>query len=50
MEEIQYNILDEDGNKLRTLAIDEYVRKHYFDSGRQGNPYSLTLDRMWTEQ
>ena len=46
-EEIQYNILDEDGNKLRTLAIDEYVRKHYFDSGRQGNPYSLTLDRMW---
>ncbi|WP_069650533.1 S8 family serine peptidase [Caloranaerobacter ferrireducens] len=32
--ELDINILDKDGNKIRDLAYEEYIRKNYYDSGR----------------
>ena len=33
-EEVQYNILDKDGNRIRTISKQNYVRKYLFDGGR----------------
>lgn len=44
--EVQYNILDKDGNQLRRILSESDVRKHYFDGGR-GSYYSLLSNRAW---
>jgi lactocepin len=44
--EVQFNILDSDGNQLRRVKAEADVRKNYFDGGR-GAFYSYNGDRMW---
>src|SRR5699024_5029607 len=38
---VEYNVLDADGNKLRTITTQENARKNYYD---RGNGPSNTLD------
>jgi lactocepin len=45
-EEVQYNILDKDKNSLRTIKIENFVRKTYTDDGASPE-YSFSLDRLW---
>ncbi|NLW41098.1 MAG: S8 family serine peptidase, partial [Tissierellia bacterium] len=45
-EDIEYNILDESGNKLRTITRDMYVRKNYYDGGL-GLPYNIRTKAAW---
>ncbi|RDU35667.1 hypothetical protein DRW41_16100 [Neobacillus piezotolerans] len=44
--DMQFNILDENGNKLRTIRNEAYVRKHY-GSLAASSRYSYTLARGW---
>lgn len=44
-EDIQYNILDEAGNKLRTIYRDS-LRKNYYDSGSAA-PYYIRNSAAW---
>lgn len=44
--ELDINILDKDGNKVRDLAYEEYIRKNYFDGGR-GNKYYAKDNWSW---
>jgi lactocepin len=43
---VEYNILDKDGNKIRTIRTENNVRKHYYDGGR-GARYSYNDSRTW---
>ncbi|WML46657.1 S8 family serine peptidase [Neobacillus sp. PS3-34] len=43
---VEFNILDKDGNKLRTLRTENLVRKNYYDGGA-GSMYSLRSERAW---
>lgn len=45
-EEIQYNILNEEGIKIRTILQESFVRKTIIDGGRY-NPYSYVPARAW---
>ncbi len=45
-EKVEYNILNENGIKLRTIRSESFVRKNYVDGGRY-NPYSLNPMRTW---
>lgn len=45
-EYVKYNILDAEGNHLRTIAIQEYYRKDYVNGGRN-NPVALVMDAWW---
>ncbi|WP_409276164.1 S8 family serine peptidase [Neobacillus sp. SCS-31] len=42
--DMQFNILDENGNKIRTLRNESYVRKHY---GSLATRYSFSTARAW---
>jgi lactocepin len=44
--EVQYSILDEDGNKLRTITSETNVRKSYYDRG-SANPYRIVTAAAW---
>lgn len=44
--DIKYRIVDEKGNVLRTLKMEEELRKNYFDGG-SGDPYYYTSDNAW---
>ncbi|MBT2661732.1 S8 family serine peptidase [Bacillus sp. ISL-45] len=43
---VEFNVLDKDGNKIRTLRTENNVRKNYYDGGRSAN-YSLNPARAW---
>ncbi|MFD2044474.1 cell wall-binding repeat-containing protein [Ornithinibacillus salinisoli] len=43
---VEYNVLDEDKNPLRTIKTDTNVRKNYYDGGL-GSPYYLNPDFEW---
>jgi lactocepin len=43
---VEFNILDKDGNKIRTLRTENNVRKNYYDGGRSPE-YSLNPARAW---
>ena len=45
-EEVNYNVLDEDGNVLRTILSQNFVRKNYLDGGRR-NPYTIGVNALW---
>lgn len=45
-EEVQYNILNKEGKKLRTIAVDNYVRKNYINGGRN-YPVSIKSSGIW---
>lgn len=45
-EYVSYNILDSEGNLLRTIATQEYYRKDYVDGGRY-NPVAFVDDAWW---
>lgn len=45
-EAVDYNILDEDGNLLRTILKQQYMRKSYIDGGR-GKPVRMIIDAEW---
>jgi lactocepin len=42
----KFNVLDEDGEILRTIRLESNLRKNYYDSGR-GPYYSLSSARAW---
>lgn len=44
--EVSFQVLDEDGNVVRTIRKEENVRKNFFDNGRY-LPYSLVGARAW---
>lgn len=44
--DVKYRIVDEKGNVLRTLKMEEELRKNYFDGG-SGDPYYYTSDNAW---
>ncbi|MBD8070559.1 cell wall-binding repeat-containing protein [Bacillus sp. PS06] len=44
--EVQYNILDEEKNKLRTIKSDQNTRKHYYD-GARGPMYTYNTANSW---
>jgi lactocepin len=44
--ELDINILDKDGNKIRDLYYEEFVRKNYYDSGRSSY-YTLRSAWLW---
>lgn len=43
---VEFNVLDKDGKKIRTLRTENNVRKNYYDGGRSAN-YSLNPARAW---
>lgn len=43
---IKFNVLDADGNVVRTITEYDYVRKTYYDQGRAAT-YFLTQDTIW---
>jgi lactocepin len=43
---VEYNILDKDGKKLRTIRTENNARKNYYDGGR-GLTYSYNPARTW---
>lgn len=45
-EVVNYNILDAEYNKLRTILTQNYYRKDYVDGGRY-NPVSMVMDAWW---
>ncbi|WP_352418802.1 S8 family serine peptidase [Proteiniborus sp.] len=45
-ETVNYNILDVEGNPLRTILIQEYVRKTYVNGG-QNYPVGMIIDAEW---
>ncbi|MHC0037563.1 S8 family serine peptidase [Pseudoneobacillus sp. C159] len=45
---VEYNILDKNGNKLRTIRSENNVRKHYYNSGSGGaQKYSIKSAAAW---
>ncbi|SFB20995.1 MULTISPECIES: S8 family serine peptidase [unclassified Bacillus (in: firmicutes)] len=44
--EVQYNILDKDGNFLRRVKMEKDVSKNFYDAGN-GSTYSFNPDRAW---
>jgi lactocepin len=44
--EVQYNILDEQGNFLRRVVMEKDVRKNYYNAGT-GTRYSFNPGRAW---
>lgn len=44
--QVEYNVLDKDGKKIRTLRTENNVRKNYYDGGRSPE-YSLNPARAW---
>ncbi len=44
--QMEYNILDHEGNELRTLRMENDIRKHYYDAGLSAN-YTLDPKRGW---
>jgi lactocepin len=44
--EVQYNVLDKDGNQLRRIKAEADVVKNAFDGG-SGDAFSEKLDRIW---
>lgn len=45
-EKVKYNILDKDGNLLRTMYSEDYVYKNYINGGRRG-PGRLVFNAAW---
>ncbi|WP_342433037.1 S8 family serine peptidase [Neobacillus sp. FSL H8-0543] len=45
--EVQYNILDKDGNQLRRVKAEADVVKNAFDSANLGTAFSWRGDRVW---
>lgn len=45
-EKVKYNILDKDGNLLRTIYSEDYISKNYIDGGRR-SPSRLVLNALW---
>lgn len=45
-EEVNYNILDAEGNHLRTILTQQHYRKDYVDGGRY-NPVAMVMDAWW---
>ncbi|HZJ99657.1 MAG TPA: immunoglobulin-like domain-containing protein, partial [Tissierellaceae bacterium] len=45
-EKVEYNILDRNENKIKTIKTENFVRKNYIDGGRY-YPYSFTRTRQW---
>lgn len=43
---VKYNILDKDGNVLRTIKNEHHVRKNYYDAGAS-SPYRLDPSIKW---
>lgn len=46
---VEYNILDSEDNKLRTIRTENHARKNYYDGGR-AQQYSLSTVRGWDGQ
>lgn len=44
-EDTQFRILDKDGNELRTIYTEQYMRKHYFD-GKYAR-YAIVSNAVW---
>ncbi|MFS0674981.1 S8 family serine peptidase [Ornithinibacillus sp. 179-J 7C1 HS] len=44
--EVQFNVLDSNGNVVDTIYTEYDIRKDYYDSGR-GSYYKLSSDWMW---
>jgi lactocepin len=44
--EVQFNVLDENGNFLRRVKLEKDVYKSFYDAGA-GIPFSYNLDRTW---
>lgn len=45
-EKVKYNILDKDGNLLRTIYSEDYVSKNYINGGTR-NPSRLVFNALW---
>ncbi|WP_077369480.1 S8 family serine peptidase [Anaerosalibacter sp. Marseille-P3206] len=45
-EEVRYNILDSEGNKLSTILTEQFASKTYIDGGRK-LPFSFNPNRAW---
>lgn len=45
-EEVRYNILDSEGNKLSTILTENFVSKNYIDGGK-GKAFSYNPNRAW---
>lgn len=45
-EKVKYNILDKDGNLLRTIYSEDYISKNYIDGGRRSSS-RLILNALW---
>jgi lactocepin len=43
---VEYNVLDKDGNKLRTIRTENNIRKNYFDGGA-ADPYYYKSQSAW---
>lgn len=43
---VEYNILDEEGNLLRTIYREQFRRKNYYNGGRS-SPVSMILNAEW---
>jgi lactocepin len=43
---VEFNVLDKDGKKIRTIRTENNVRKNYYDGGR-GAMYSYINGRTW---
>ncbi|MDX8344126.1 S8 family serine peptidase [Rossellomorea sp. YZS02] len=43
---VEYNVLDKDGNKLRTLRTENHVRKNYYD-GTPNTEYTIKSASSW---
>jgi lactocepin len=45
---VEYNILDKNGKKIRTIRSENNVRKHYYNSGASGaQKYSIKSNVVW---
>ena len=47
--DVKYRIVDEKGNVLRTLKMEDELRKNYFDGGK-GDYYYYAADNAWDGQ
>ncbi|TFJ94431.1 S8 family serine peptidase [Lentibacillus salicampi] len=47
--EVKFNVLNEDKEKVRTIATESYMAKSYYDSGA-APMYSLDASRIWDGQ
>lgn len=45
-EYVNYNILDKEGNNLRTIFIQQYKRKNYINGG-SGSPVGMVTSALW---